>query len=172
MWPRRPTTRSQIPKTRRPTIRIREIVEADDPALTRAYELLSTSFLREERVTLDTWHASLAERSAGLLTDIAWHLFVAEQDEDVVGLASGTYLGNAASCSRTRAISSSSRSSEGRRRTRLPRYGNPDGLRSGPPGGRFPLPGPCCSEGDLKYSGSFCHCSGVRTSLARSSVLR
>lgn len=116
MWPRRPTTRSQIPKTRRPTIRIREIVEADDPALTRAYELLSTSFLREERVTLDTWHASLAERSAGLLTDIAWHLFVAEQDEDVVGLASGTYLGNAASCSRTRAISSSSRSSEGRRR--------------------------------------------------------
>ncbi len=92
MWPRRSTTRSGSPKTRRPTIRIREIVEADDPALTRAYELLSKSFLREERVTLDTWHASLAERSAGLLTDIAWHLFVAEQDEDVVGLASGTYL--------------------------------------------------------------------------------
>lgn len=94
MWPRRPTTRSRSVKTRRPTIRIREIVEADDPALTRAYKLLSKSFLRHERVSLDSWHASLAERSAGLLTDIAWHLFVAEQDEDVVGLASGTYLGN------------------------------------------------------------------------------
>ena len=41
---------------------------------------------------LEAWRGSLAER--GLLTDIAWHLLVAEQGGEVVGLASGTYLGN------------------------------------------------------------------------------
>lgn len=77
-----------------PCIRIREIVDASDPALRDAYALLRQAFHKEERVPLSEWKGSLAEKSSRLLTDIAWHLLVAEDDGSVVGLASGTYLGN------------------------------------------------------------------------------
>lgn len=73
---------------------IREIVDPLDPALGDAYALLGKSFAREERVLLSAWEGSLHERAQGLLADVAWHLLVAEQDGRVVGLASGTYLGN------------------------------------------------------------------------------
>jgi len=77
-----------------PTTTIREIVTADDPALRPAYDLLSRTFHRGERVALRDWIDSLGEKSSGLLTDVVWHLFVAEERGTVVGLASGTYLGN------------------------------------------------------------------------------
>ncbi|MEO8449465.1 MAG: hypothetical protein ABI647_06735 [Gemmatimonadota bacterium] len=40
------------------------------------------------------WRASLAEREARLWADFRWHLFVAERAGEVVGVASGSYLGN------------------------------------------------------------------------------
>jgi GNAT superfamily N-acetyltransferase len=75
-------------------IRIREIVDPADPALTEAYDLLKQSFTRGERVALREWRDSLHERSGKLLTDLAWHLLVAEDDGRIVGLNSGSYLGN------------------------------------------------------------------------------
>lgn len=75
-------------------IRIREIVDASDPALSGAYALLKQSFHASERVALAEWRGSLRESAGGLHTDVAWHLLVAERDGVVVGLNSGTYLGN------------------------------------------------------------------------------
>jgi GNAT superfamily N-acetyltransferase len=93
-----PMTRTSTPppsrSAHRPGIRIREVHEADDPALRQAYRLLTSAFEREERVAFSDWSGAVAERNAGLLTDVAWHLFIAAQQAEVVGLASGTYLGN------------------------------------------------------------------------------
>lgn len=75
-------------------IRIREVVDIDDPALRGAYRLLEEQFHREERVEFNDWTSTLGEMSAGLLTDITWHLFVAQQGDDIVGFVSGAYLGN------------------------------------------------------------------------------
>ncbi len=75
-------------------IRIREITDPSDPSLTAAYSLLKQSFHASERVALSEWRGSLHEKSGGLHTDVAWHLLVAERDGIVVGLNSGTYLGN------------------------------------------------------------------------------
>jgi GNAT superfamily N-acetyltransferase len=74
--------------------RIRELTDPKDPALKEAYALLSRTFHREERVTLSDWRGSLAEGAQRLTTDVAWHLLVAERDGKVIGIASGTYLGN------------------------------------------------------------------------------
>lgn len=73
---------------------IREIVDPGDPALRPAYALLTRTFHRSERVALREWIGSLRERASGLTSDVAWHLLVAEHRGKVVGLASGTYLGN------------------------------------------------------------------------------
>lgn len=70
------------------------MVDPEDPALREAHRILVRSFAKEERVTLSEWRGTISEKAAGLLTDINWHLMVAEQDGQVVGLASGTYLGN------------------------------------------------------------------------------
>ncbi|MBL0169968.1 MAG: GNAT family N-acetyltransferase [Gemmatimonadaceae bacterium] len=75
-------------------IRIRAIVDPKDPAIKDAYALLSRTFHRAERVALREWRGSLEESAKKLLTDIAWHLLVAERDGTVVGLNSGTYFGN------------------------------------------------------------------------------
>lgn len=75
-------------------MRIREIVDPADPALVEAYALLKRSFKPGERVALREWRDSLAERKNKLHTDMAWHLLVAERDGHVVGLNSGSYLGN------------------------------------------------------------------------------
>lgn len=74
--------------------RIREVVKPDDPALPRAYALLKDTFSRNERVSQREWHDSLEERASNVWTDVAWHLLVAERGKDVVGVASGNYLGN------------------------------------------------------------------------------
>jgi hypothetical protein len=73
---------------------IREIVDPKDPAVRSAYALLARTFPRKERVARSDWTGSLAEGAQGLATDFAWHLLVAERDDAVIGLASGTYLGN------------------------------------------------------------------------------
>lgn len=87
--------RKAAPAARTPVrTTIREIVDPLDPALGDTYALLAANFTREERVLLSAWKGSLEERAGGLLADVAWHLLVAEQDGRVVGLSSGTYLGN------------------------------------------------------------------------------
>ena len=75
-------------------VSIREITDPTDPAVRRAYALLKQTFDRGERVALREWIGSLEESSHRLAADTAWHLLVAEQGTQVVGLASGTYLGN------------------------------------------------------------------------------
>ncbi|MCC7003733.1 MAG: hypothetical protein IT357_16360 [Gemmatimonadaceae bacterium] len=76
-------------------IRIREIVDPRDPALSKAYRLLSRTFEKGERVDRREWVGSLQEGADGLLSDLAWHLIIAEDaTQEVVGLVSGTYLGN------------------------------------------------------------------------------
>lgn len=82
--------------TRRPTprIRTRELIDPRDPALKNAYTLLRQSFSRKERVRLSEWRGTMLEQKNQLATDVTWHLLVSEIDGRVVGLASGTYLGN------------------------------------------------------------------------------
>jgi hypothetical protein len=75
-------------------IMIREISLHDDDALPRAYRLLRNTFHNEERIGIGEWRSTLKERARGVWTDYAWHLFVAERDSKVIGLATGTYLGN------------------------------------------------------------------------------
>lgn len=79
---------------RRPATTVRELLVPSDPALRAAHALLRRSFHREERVLLRDWLSSMKEKSLGVLTDLTWHLIVAEQKGKVVGFTSGTYLGN------------------------------------------------------------------------------
>jgi hypothetical protein len=79
---------------RSPRTRIREVIAPDDPALPRAYALLKGIFSRNERIPQREWRDSLEERTHRVWTDIAWHLFVAERGDEVIGFASGNYLGN------------------------------------------------------------------------------
>jgi hypothetical protein len=75
-------------------MRIREITDPSDPALKAAYALLKRSFHAGERVPLKEWRGTLREKASGLYTDLAWHVLVAERNGVVVGLNSGTYIGN------------------------------------------------------------------------------
>ena len=81
-------------KASAPAVRLREIVSRTDPALPAAYALLNATFARHERVTLNEWRAVLREREEEVWTDYAWHLLIAEQRGEVVGLATGTYVGS------------------------------------------------------------------------------
>lgn len=73
---------------------IREILAPDDQALPAAHRLLRNTFHRTERVPLAEWRSTLRERARGVWTDFSWHLLVAEREGQVIGVASGTYLGN------------------------------------------------------------------------------
>lgn len=86
--------RSAVTSRVKPRLTIREVTDVADPALRESYGLLRRTFHRGERVTLAEWRGTMVERMSGLWTDLAWHLLVAERDGQVVGLASGTYLGN------------------------------------------------------------------------------
>jgi hypothetical protein len=89
------TVRKSSPRpNRRVVTTIRELQDPADPALAQAYRLLTRTFHRGERVLRREWTGSLRERRDGLLTDIAWHLIVAERNGRVVGFTSGSYLGN------------------------------------------------------------------------------
>lgn len=78
----------------KPRLRYRELSASNDPALRPAHRLLRQSFHASEIVGRSEWRASLAERRANLWSDIAWHIVVAERDGEVIGVATGTYLGN------------------------------------------------------------------------------
>lgn len=82
------------PPGRARPLSIREIVDPHDPALVAAYALLSQVFEPHERVRLSEWKGSLRERASQVLSDLAWHLVIVEQQGRVVGLASGTYIGS------------------------------------------------------------------------------
>ncbi len=83
-----------MPERRRSAVTLREVVGEQDTALTRAYRLLSANIPAGEVVSIQDWRGTLAERAAGVWTDLCWHLLVAERGGRVVGMASGTYLGN------------------------------------------------------------------------------
>ncbi len=73
---------------------VREIQSSDDPAFRAAYRLLKAEFPKAEMSPLRDWTNALREREQRLLHDVTWHLLVAERGASVLGVASGTYLGN------------------------------------------------------------------------------
>lgn len=75
-------------------IRIREIADPQDAVLGEAYALLRRTFHRSERVSLAEWRATLREKSRRVWADYEWHLFIAERSGEIIGLVTGTYLGN------------------------------------------------------------------------------
>lgn len=83
-----------VPEPIAPAVRLREITSRSDAALPAAYALLHATFARHERVTLREWRSVLREREEDVWTDFAWHLLVAEQRGEVVGLATGTFIGS------------------------------------------------------------------------------
>lgn len=72
----------------------REVLRSDDPVIRRVHRLIRRTFPAHEIVEPNEWRDSLHEREAGLWSDTRWHLMVAEYKGEVVGVASGTYLGN------------------------------------------------------------------------------
>jgi len=73
---------------------IREIRSPHDPAIGPAHRLLHRMFPRAELLPLRDWRYALAERAAGLWTDLGWHIIVAELDGRVHGVATANYVGN------------------------------------------------------------------------------
>jgi GNAT superfamily N-acetyltransferase len=72
----------------------REVLEPGDRALPKVHALIRQTFPPYELVGRSEWRASLRERAAGLWSDSRWHLVIAEHKGAVLGVASGTYLGN------------------------------------------------------------------------------
>jgi GNAT superfamily N-acetyltransferase len=81
-------------RRRRGRTLIREVREARDPAFSGAHRLLRGAFPRSEMLPQRDWRVAIREREQGLWTDINWHLLVAERDGELMGAASGSYLGN------------------------------------------------------------------------------
>lgn len=75
-------------------ITIREVVRADDPAAGKAHDLIARTFRKNELVGRSEWRHTLEEREAGFESDIRWHLVVAEVGGSVIGVSTGTYLGD------------------------------------------------------------------------------
>jgi hypothetical protein len=73
---------------------VREVRTPNDRALDRAHRLLKRIFPRAELLPLRDWRETLREREAGLWTDLNWHLLVAHQGRQLVGAASGSYIGS------------------------------------------------------------------------------
>jgi ribosomal protein S18 acetylase RimI-like enzyme len=73
---------------------IREVVTSADTAIAEAHRVLARMFEKDETVDRKEWRDSLREREAEVWSDYRWHLVVAELEGTVVGMASGTYLGN------------------------------------------------------------------------------
>lgn len=75
-------------------IRIREVTGPDDPAFAGAYAVLRRTFPPAELVPRAEMRYTLQERAAGVWTDLRWHLIAAVRGDEVVGAASGTYIGS------------------------------------------------------------------------------
>jgi hypothetical protein len=78
----------------KPSPTIREVLHSADPAVVKGHGLVWRTFHKSESVGRAEWVNTLREREAGLWTDLRWHLVVAELAGAVVGVATGTYLGN------------------------------------------------------------------------------
>ena len=91
---RRPASGAGGSSAGRSRLVVREIRDPADPALAEAYRLLQRAFHQDELVSMREWHDTLAERDAAVWTDTSWHLLVAERGDQMLGVASGTYLGN------------------------------------------------------------------------------
>jgi GNAT superfamily N-acetyltransferase len=78
----------------KPSPTIREVLHSADPAVAKGHGLVWRTFHKSESVGRGEWLNSLREREAGLWTDLRWHLVVAELAGAVIGVATGTYLGN------------------------------------------------------------------------------
>ncbi|MEO5567557.1 MAG: GNAT family N-acetyltransferase [Gemmatimonadaceae bacterium] len=81
---------------RAPSVHVREILTASEPAFRKAHAMLRKQFPRAEMLPFRDWVNSMREREIGLWTDTRWHLLVAEREGTVIGAASGSYLGNIA----------------------------------------------------------------------------
>lgn len=77
-----------------PRLRFREIRSEDDRSFRAAYRLLRRIFPRSEMLPRADWVQVMRERRAGLWTDTGWHLLVAERGGEVIGAASGSYIGS------------------------------------------------------------------------------
>lgn len=75
-------------------MRVREVRSSADPAFRRAYRLLARVFPPAELVSRRDWRAVMREHEAGVWTDLAWHLVVAERGSALLGAATGSYLGS------------------------------------------------------------------------------
>jgi GNAT superfamily N-acetyltransferase len=73
---------------------IREVRSASDPAFDAAHRLFRRIFPRAELLPKREWAYAMREREAGLWTDLAWHMLVAERAGRLLGAASGSYVGN------------------------------------------------------------------------------
>jgi ribosomal protein S18 acetylase RimI-like enzyme len=94
---RRQPEGARSPDARRvitPRRHIREVRTAADPHFAAAYALLRRTFPKSELMPKRDWSTVMAEREAGLFTDINWHLLVALRGDTLIGAASGSYLGN------------------------------------------------------------------------------
>jgi GNAT superfamily N-acetyltransferase len=83
-----------VAEGRRTGLRIREVTSASDTGLAAAHRLLRGAFHPAELLPRKAWGEALRERAAGLWTDTAWHLLVAEEGNRVLGAASGNYVGS------------------------------------------------------------------------------
>jgi GNAT superfamily N-acetyltransferase len=93
--PGKRTTRAK--KAAKPSTRglvVREVEDSDDAILASAYQLLRREFDKHELVSVLEWRDTLAERDAEVWSDVCWHLFIAEREGRLLGVATGTYLGN------------------------------------------------------------------------------
>jgi GNAT superfamily N-acetyltransferase len=75
-------------------LRIREVVSPRDSAFRAAYRLLAGVFPRDELLPRRDWNATMREREQGLWTDLNWHVLIAERGRRLLGVATGSYVGN------------------------------------------------------------------------------
>jgi Acetyltransferase (GNAT) family len=81
-------------RARAARLRIREVRSEAESAFRAAFQLLARVFPRSELLPRRAWAQVMRERRQGLWTDLNWHLLVAEYGRRVIGVASGSYLGN------------------------------------------------------------------------------
>lgn len=95
MAPASSSRRPSRPRPRPRSVVVREVLRRDDPILDDAYRLLREAFAKHELVSVLEWRDTLAERAADIWIDVSWHLLVAHAGSRLLGVATGTYLGNA-----------------------------------------------------------------------------
>ena len=76
------------------SLRLSEIVHPGDPAFPEAYALLQRVFPASELVRAQEFLRSLRERAAGVWTDLLWHMVIGERGPQLLGVATGSYLGS------------------------------------------------------------------------------